>query len=84
MTRGVPPRRHFRDMIRKTGGSGIAIEKNCAIEFVDGTKFSVQRPMPERIGYIARGEVVSTRVPQMKNLTSIGSLTDFLRVGFDF
>lgn len=36
MTRGIPRRKHFRDMIEKTGGIGIAIENNCAIEFIDG------------------------------------------------
>lgn len=35
-TRGVPRRKDFRDMIRKMGGTGIAIENNCALEFVDG------------------------------------------------
>lgn len=41
MTRGVPRRKHFRDMIRKTGGIGIAIENNCAIEFIDGRFYRV-------------------------------------------
>jgi dipeptidase E len=36
MTRGIPRRKHFRDMIEKTGGIGIAIENNCAVEFIDG------------------------------------------------
>jgi dipeptidase E len=35
-TRGIPRRKHFRDMIRKTGGLGIAIENNCALVFIDG------------------------------------------------
>jgi dipeptidase E len=43
MTRGTPRRKHFRDMIRKTGGIGIAIENNCAIEFVDGRFYRVIR-----------------------------------------
>jgi dipeptidase E len=41
MTRGIPRRRHFRDLIRKTGGVGIAIENNCAIEFIDGRFYKV-------------------------------------------
>jgi dipeptidase E len=41
MTRGIPRRRHFRDLIRKTGGIGIAIENNCAIEFIDGRFYKV-------------------------------------------
>jgi dipeptidase E len=40
-TIGVPRRKHFRDMIRKTGGIGIAIENNCAIEFIDGRFYRV-------------------------------------------
>ncbi len=35
-TRGVPRRQQFREMIRKIGGNGIAIEDNCAIEFLNG------------------------------------------------
>jgi dipeptidase E len=30
MTLGVPRRKHFREVIRRTGGIGIAIENNCA------------------------------------------------------
>lgn len=36
MTRRVPRRRAFREMIQKTGGIGIAIENNCAIAFIGG------------------------------------------------
>jgi len=43
MTLGIPRRKHFRDMIRKTGGIGIAIENNCAIEFIDGRFHKVIR-----------------------------------------
>jgi dipeptidase E len=43
MTRGIPRRKHFRDMIGKTGGVGIAIENNCAIEFIDGRLHKVVR-----------------------------------------
>jgi dipeptidase E len=41
MTRGVPRRRHFRNMIRDHGGVGIAIENNCAIEFIEGQFYKV-------------------------------------------
>jgi len=41
MTRGIPRRKHFRDMIQKGGGMGIAIEENCAIEFTDGRFYRV-------------------------------------------
>jgi dipeptidase E len=42
-TRGVPRRKDFRDMIGKIGGVGIAIENNCAIEFIDGQIYKVIR-----------------------------------------
>lgn len=43
MTRGIPRRKSFRNMIRRTGGVGIAIENNCAIEFLDGRLYRVIR-----------------------------------------
>ena len=41
MTREIPRRRHFRNLIRKIGGMGIAIENNCAIEFIEGRFYRV-------------------------------------------
>src|SRR5258708_31541330 len=78
MTRGIPRRRHFRDMIRKTGGIGIAIENNCAIAFIDGrflkviTSRSYSRAY--RI-YKANGEVMAAQIPQQKQLSPIEALT---------
>jgi dipeptidase E len=43
MTRGVPRRKDFRAMIRKTGGLGIAVENNCALAFVNGRLENVLR-----------------------------------------
>ncbi len=40
-TRGVPRRRDFREMIGKIGGIGIALENNCAIEFIDRRLYKV-------------------------------------------
>lgn len=40
-TLGVPRRKNFQDLIRKTGGMGIAIDNHCAIEFRDGGIFKV-------------------------------------------
>ncbi len=34
-TLGIPRKNHFRKMIQKIGGMGIAIDNNCAIEFID-------------------------------------------------
>jgi dipeptidase E len=43
MTLGVPRRKHFKQMMRKTAGFGIAIDNNCAIEFIDGRLYKVVR-----------------------------------------
>ena len=43
MTRGIPRRKDFREMLRKTGGMGVALENNCAIEFVDDRSYRVIR-----------------------------------------
>ena len=43
VTRGVPRRREFRKMIRKTTAVGIAVESNCAIVLVDGRFYRIVR-----------------------------------------
>ncbi len=78
MTRGVPRRKHFRDMIRKTGGIGIAIENNCAVEFIDGRFYRVVRSKPYARAYrVSRsgGEVVAEQIRQQKQLASVEFLT---------
>lgn len=78
MTRGVPRRKHFRDMIRRTGGIGIAIENNCAIEFIDDRFYRVissrSYPRAYRV-YIKGREVVAEQMRQEKRFAPIGSLT---------
>lgn len=78
-TRGVPRRKHFREMIGKIGGTGIAIENNCAIEFIDGRFYRV---LTSKGGYHAyrvykkEGRVTAERIRQDKHLTPIESLFD--------
>jgi dipeptidase E len=77
-TRGVPRRRSFRDMIRKTGRVGIAIENNCAIEFIDGKFYRVLSSKSYAGAYrVCRtdGDVIARRIPQVNELTSTRSLT---------
>ena len=78
-TRGIPRRKHFRDMIRKTGAVGIAIENNCAIEFIDGRFYKVLTSKSYAGAYkvYRKGsEVVSKRIPQVSQLTPLRLLTD--------
>lgn len=77
MTRGIPRRKHFREMIRKTGGLGIAIENNCAIEFIDGRFYRVisskSYSRAYRV-YKSGGEVVAEQIRQEKQLAPIEAL----------
>lgn len=69
MTRGVPRRKHFRRMIQRTGGVGIAIENNCAIIFVDGRIHRVMTSKEYAHAYLlykCGGKVVTDRIGQEK------------------
>jgi dipeptidase E len=77
MTRGIPRRKHFRDMIRKTGGLGIAIENNCAIEFIDGRFYKViaSKSYARAFKVYKSGvEIVSKQIRQQEHLAPIESL----------
>jgi dipeptidase E len=78
MTRGIPRRKHFREMIRKTDGMGIAIENNCAIEFIDGRFYKVIRSKSYSRAYRvykSGGEVVTEQIRQQKQLAPVESLS---------
>jgi dipeptidase E len=73
-TRGIPRRKDFRDMIRKTGGIGIAIENNCAIEFIDGRFYKVisSKNYPRAyMVYKTRGKVVAKQIRRQKQLAPV-------------
>ena len=77
MTRGVPRRKDFRDMIQKAGGVGIAIENNCAIEFIDGRFYRVITSKDQARAYRVykrEGKVIAEQIPKKKDLTPIASL----------
>ncbi|HEY2364265.1 MAG TPA: peptidase E [Candidatus Angelobacter sp.] len=77
MTIGVPRRKHFRDMIRKTGGIGIAIENNCAIEFIDGRFYRVIASKNYARAYKvykSGGKVISEQIRQQKEPASVERL----------
>jgi dipeptidase E len=78
MTRGIPRRKHFRDMIGKTGGVGLALENNCAIEFIDGRFYKVIRSNSYSNAYRVHkkgGEVVAEQIRQQKQLAPVESLS---------
>ena len=76
-TMGVPRRKHFRDMIRKTRGMGVALENNCAIEFIDGRFYKVIHSKSHARAYKVYkrgGKVVSEQIRPEKQLKPVESL----------
>jgi dipeptidase E len=75
-TLGVSRKNHFRKMIKKIGGMGIAIDNNCAIEFIDD-KYRVITSMNYAKAFKVfkkNGKIVSERIPQKDELTPIATL----------
>lgn len=74
---GVPRKKHFQNMIKASGGFGIAIEDNCAIEFIDDKYFRIIASKP-RAGayrvYKRNGEIVSERIEKREELLPIREL----------
>jgi dipeptidase E len=78
-TLGVPRRKLFREMIGKGGGIGIAIQDNCALEFIDGKSFRVVTSKSYAGAYKVyrkHGEIVSERIPQEKGFAPIRLLAE--------
>jgi dipeptidase E len=76
-TRGIPRRKHFRDMIRRTGGVGIAIENNCAIAFIDGRFYRVITSRSYARAYKVykrAGKVVAEQIRQERQLAPVERL----------
>jgi hypothetical protein len=76
LTAFIRPRKHFRDMIRKTGGLGIAIENNCAIEFTDDQFYKVISSKSYARAYRLYergGEVVAEQIRQEKQIAPVES-----------
>src|SRR5713226_3636743 len=73
-TRGITRRKDFRNMIDKTGGIGIAIENNCAVEFIDGRFYRVISSKNYARAYTvykSRGKVVAKQIRQQKQLAPV-------------
>jgi|HubBroStandDraft_5_1064220.scaffolds.fasta_scaffold109899_2 dipeptidase E len=77
MTLGVPRRKHFKEMMRRKAGFGIAIDNNCAIEFIAGKFYRIIRSKSyaRAHGVYRQGhEVISEQLPQNAKLAPIESL----------
>lgn len=73
----ISRKKNFQNMIKKIGGFGIAVENNCAIEFIDGKYYKVvaskQRAGAYKV-YKKRGEIVSEKIEQKTKLSPIAEL----------
>lgn len=70
MTRGVPRRREFRQMIGSIGGTGIALENNCAMEFIEDRFYPVITSKPHSRAYLVQrigGSVIAEQIPKTNN-----------------
>lgn len=75
-TLGVPRKTHFSNMIQKIGGMGIAIDENCAIEFLDD-KYRVitsKKSAKAFRVYKKDGKVISKKIEQKDQLMPIATL----------
>src|SRR3989344_476538 len=69
-TLGVPRKNNFRDMIKKIGGMGIAIDNNCAIEFLDN-QFRIITSKENAKAYRIfkqNGKLITRNIPPKKEL----------------
>src|ERR1700676_1156599 len=67
----------FREMIRKIGGTGIALENNCAIEFIDDQFFRVISSKDYSRAYRVYkrgGDIVAEQIRQEEQLAPVECL----------
>ncbi len=78
-TLGVPRKEHFRNMIEKTGGMGIAIDDNCAIEFIDDTYRVITSNKHAKAYRVFRQnrKVVSSQVQESKEFRPVKELFQY-------
>lgn len=77
MTRGVPRRREFRQMIGQVGGTGLALENNCAMEFIEGRFYRVIASKPHSRAYKVHkigGSVIVEQIPKQEQFAPLESL----------
>ncbi len=75
-TLGVKRRKRFQEMIRKIGGFGIAIEDNCAIEFIDN-KYRVINSKSNAKSfkvYKHNGHVIEREIEKIETFTPLEHL----------
>ena len=72
----IKRRKNFVEFMKKHSKPGIAIDNNCAIEFIDD-KYKVISSKKNANAYMVykkNNKLISEKIPQMKSLTPISSL----------
>lgn len=80
-TAGVPRRTHFREMLARKGGPGLAIDNHCAVAFV-GEGYRVFSAVPGAGAYALmaqRGRVTERRLPAAQDYRPASKLYVSLR-----
>jgi dipeptidase E len=75
-TLGVSRTARFKQMMRKIGGTGIAVDNNCAIEFIDDA-FRIIASKPGANAYTIhkkKGKIISEKILRTKEFSPIASL----------
>lgn len=75
-TAGVPRRQDYRDMLRRKGGDGLAIDNDCAVAFTaEGYRVIAATPGACAYSlYVQRGAVVERALPVTPDFLPIDSL----------
>jgi dipeptidase E len=74
---GMPRKEHFKNLIKKIGGIGIAVDNNCAIEIIDDKYFKIVASNPGAAAYRVykkHGRVVAERIEMKQELLPLGNL----------
>ena len=72
----VPRRKRFAEMIRKSGGFGIGVENDCAIEIIDGQYYKIVSGIRARAFklYKIGSELTIEEIPRKNELTPLSNL----------
>lgn len=76
-TRGIPRRQDFQEMIRRIGGMGIALDNNCAIEFIDNRFYRVIASKPYARAYRVykvQGRIIAEQIRMQEELAPVAAL----------
>jgi hypothetical protein len=72
-------------MMGRIGGTGIALEKNCAVELIENRFYRVIASKPYSRAYVVHrigGNVIAEQIPKQEELAALQSLSNRKRNGY--